>query len=169
MAEHGPIPKRSEERRRQNKPETPIDAVAVTGPVDIPKANARWHPVAKRIYDSLESSGQAKFYEASDWSTAYMLAESLSRDLNPQFVGLAEKKTVDRDGELTTETKPVMQRLPLKGASLAAYLKGFAALGVTEGDRRRMGIEIDRKPQKPELASVSVMDRYRTAYGNGGS
>lgn len=165
MAEHGPIPKRSEERRRQNKPETPLDKVDAVGPVEIPKANAKWHPVAKRIYDSLESSGQAKFYEASDWSTAYMLAESLSRDLNPQFVGLSEKNSVTKDGTLTTETKPVMQRLPLKGASLAAYLKGFAALGVTEGDRRRMGIEIERKPKTPALALISVMDEYRESLG----
>ena len=165
MAEHGPIPKRSEERRRQNKPETPLDKVDATGPVAIPKANPKWHPVAKSIYESLKSSGEAKFYEPSDWSTAYMLAESLSRDLNPQFVGMAEKKSVAKDGTLTDETKPVMQRLPLKGASLAAYLKGFAALGVTEGDRRRMGIEIDRKPQKPKLAEVTVMDEYRDALG----
>lgn len=165
MGSRGPIPKREAERMGHSKPKDPIDAVAVTGPVSIPKANPKWHPVAKRIYDSLESSGQAKFYEASDWSTAYMLAESLSRDLNPQFVGLAEKKSVTKDGTLATETKPVMQRLPLKGASLAAYLKGFAALGVTEGDRRRMGIEIDRKPQKPALAAVTVMDEYRDALG----
>ena len=165
MAEHGPIPKRSEERRRQNKPETPIDKVDAVGPVAIPKANAKWHPVAKSIYESLQPSGQAKFYEPSDWSTAYLLAESLSRDLNPQFVGLSEKTSVTKDGTRNVETKPVMQRLPLKGASLAAYLKGFAALGVTEGDRRRMGIEIDRKPQKPKLAEVTVMDEYRDALG----
>ena len=165
MAAHGPVPKRTEERRRRNKPEIPVAQVEVVGPVAIPKANPKWHPVAKSIFESLQSSGQSKFYEASDWSTAYLLAESLSRDLNPQFVGLAEKKTVTKDGALTTETKPVMQRLPLKGASLAAYLKGFAALGVTEGDRRRMGIEIDRKPQKPALAEVTVMDEYRDALG----
>jgi hypothetical protein len=165
MAAHGPIPKRSEERRRRNKPETPIDKVQAVGPVTIPSANPKWHPVAKRIYESLESSGQSKFYESSDWATAYLLAESLSRDLEPQFITIAEKKTVTKAGTVTVEDKPLMLRLPLKGASLAAYLKGFAALGVTEGDRRRIGIEIDRKPKAPGLASVSVMDEYRDAFG----
>ena len=155
MAEHGPIPKRSEERRRENKPSTPLDKVDAVGPVAIPKANPKWHPVAKRIYESLKSSGQWQFYEASDWAAAYLLAESLSRDLKVKVVGediLSGKKFRDYE--------------PLKGASLAAYLKGFAALGVTEGDRRRMGIEIDRKPQKPELAAVTVMDEYRDALGS---
>jgi len=153
MAEHGPIPKRSEERRRENKPSTPLDKVDAVGPVAIPKANPKWHPVAKRIYGSLRSSGQSKFYEASDWAAAYLLAESLSRDLKPQVVG-----------EDVLTGKAFRADKPLKGASLAAYLKGFAALGVTEGDRRRMGIEIDRKPKKPELASVAVMDEYRAAF-----
>ena len=153
MAVHGPIPKRSEELRRRNKPETPIDKVDAVGSVQIPPADPKWHPTARLIYDSLPSSGQAKFYEPSDWSTAYLLAESLSRDLKPQSIGI------------TDEGKVIRAYVPLKGASLAAYLKGFAALGVTEGDRRRMGIEIDRKPQKPELAAVTVMDEYRDALG----
>jgi hypothetical protein len=150
MGAHGPIPKRSEERRRANKPETPIDAVDVAGPVEIPPANPKWHPTAKRIYESLRTSGQAKFYEPSDWSAAYLLAESLSRDLKPQVVAF-DKVT----------SKVIRACVPLKGPSLAAYLKGFAALGVTEGDRRRMGIEIDRKPSAPKLAGVTVMDDYR--------
>jgi len=163
MGSRGPIPKREAERMGHSKPETPLDKVDAVGPVAIPKANAKWHPVAKHIYESLQPSGQAKFYEPSDWSTAYLLAESLSRDLNPQFVGLSEKNSVMKDGTRTTETKPVMQRLPLKGASLAAYLKGFAALGVTEGDRRRMGIEIDRrKVEKP--AVVRKLADYRDPF-----
>ena len=154
MAEHGPIPKRSEERRRRNKPDTPQDTVPVSGPVTIPLADSKWHPIAKRIYESLESSGQSVFYEPSDWAAAYLLAESLSRDLKPQMVAFDEVKG-----------KVIRAYVPVKGASLAAYLKAFAALGVTEGDRRRMGIEIDRKPPEPMLASVSVMDEYRDALG----
>lgn len=154
MAEHGPIPKRSEERRRENKPSTPLDKVDAVGPVAIPKAPTTWHPVAKRIYESLKSSGQSKFYEASDWAAAYLLAESMSRDLKPQMVAFDQEKS-----------EVIRACVPLKGASLAAYLKGFAALGVTEGDRRRMGIEIDRKARKPALTAVTVMDEYRDALG----
>jgi hypothetical protein len=151
MAAHGPVPKRTEERRRRNKPDVPTDTVPVTGPVAIPPAHPHWHKIATQIYESLRSSGQAKFYEASDWAAAYLLAESMSRDLKPQMVAFDEVRG-----------KVIRAYVPLKGASLAAYLKGFAALGVTEGDRRRMGIEVERK-QKPPLATVSVMDEYRDA------
>lgn len=148
----GPIPKRTEERRRRNK-DNPVDTIAASGPVTIPRACAKWHAIAKRIYNSLAPSGQSKFYEASDWATAYLLAESLSRDLKPQAVGY---------DELTHKT--IRAYIPLKGASLSAYLKAFAVLGMTEGDRRRMGIEITRTPAKA-LAAVSVMDEYKASLG----
>jgi len=153
MGARGPVPKRSEERRRMNEPEIPIDKVAAVGPVAIPPANPRWHKIATQIYESLEVSGQATFYEPSDWAAAYLLAEALSRDLKPQAIGVS-----------IITGRVVRATVPLKGGSLAAYLKAFAALGVTEGDRRRIGIEIDRKPA-PKLAPVSVMDEYRTALG----
>lgn len=158
----GPIGKRTEERRRRNKPERPVDRVAIGGDVDdlfgpdlpdeqvehrieveelpdveVPPADAGWHPLAKMLYDSLKQSGQSHFYEPSDWATAYLLCESISRDLEEQVVGTTESGMTIKDF------------IPMKGASLAAYLKGFAALGMTEGDRRRMSIELTRaQPSK---------------------
>jgi hypothetical protein len=97
----------------------------------------KWHPVAKHWYDSLPESGQSIYYQPSDWAIAYLLAESLSRDFKPQFVGVNEES-----GE------PIFETIPLKGASLGAYLKGFTALLATEGDRRRMQIELERESLK---------------------
>jgi hypothetical protein len=155
MGEHGPIPKRSEERRRRNKPESPAETVEVAGTVEMPPAPRGWHAIARGLYESLQDSGQSKFFEPSDWQAAYLLCESLSRDLKPQAVGVS----------LVTG-KILKARQPLKGASLAAYLKAFSALGVAEGDRRRMGIEISRRTDKPSLAPVTVMDEYRDAFGD---
>lgn len=158
MGVHGPVPKRTAERRRQNKPATPLDSIQVIGSVRIPPANPKWHAIAKRLYLSLRTSGQAKFYEESDWSVAYLLAESLSRDLKPKVVAVT--------GAMNPDTAKIIRAyVPISGASLSSYLKAFAVLGVTEGDRRRIGIEIERAPAKPELASVSVMDEYRDALG----
>lgn len=97
-------------------------------------AEQSWHPVALNWYNSLPESGQSIYYQPSDWAIAYLLAESLSRDFKPQVVGINEET-----GE------PVFERIPLKGASLGAYLKGFTALLATEGDRRRMQIELERE------------------------
>lgn len=100
-----------------------------------------WHPVAKFWYDSLPESGQSALYQPSDWAIAYLLAESLSRDFKPQFIGMSE-------GSDGGPGEPIFEKIPLKGASLGAYLKGFTALLATEGDRRRMAIELERESLK---------------------
>jgi hypothetical protein len=136
MGERGPPPKRADKRRRHTKQEDKPDSVPVNGAVKPPPVNSDWHPIAKRWFKSLKDSGQSIYYEPSDWGMAYVLAESMSRDLNPQVVAVPEST-----GE------PVFETVPMKGASLAAYLKGMTALLVSEADRRRAGVELTRKPE----------------------
>lgn len=147
---HGPVPKRADERRRRNKVDT--TQVEVVGEVEAPPAVRGWHALAKKWYESLTTSGQAKFYEPSDWAVAQLIAESISRDLKPQFVGISEST-----GEALYEA------IPMKGASLAAYLKAMSALMVTEGDRRRAQLEITRRAAAPVEAPAGVtrLDDYR--------
>jgi hypothetical protein len=135
MGSRGPVPKRSDQRRRQNKKPKPATAPSAVEKVIRPPVNAKWHPAAKRWYTSLAKSGQAAFYEPSDWAIAYLVAESISRDLKPQVVGIHPETG-----------KAVMATIPMKGASLAAYSKVMTNLLVTEGDRRRAGIELQRPP-----------------------
>lgn len=156
----GPIGKRSEEKRRRNLPDRPVDRVAVGGDIDdlfgddmpdervetriqadlaakpvlMPDPDPDWHAVATMIYESLPESGQSIFFEPSDWAAAYLICESISRDLSEQYVNIG------------TALEPEMekQKVPMKGANLAAYLKGLGELGVTEGARRRLSIELTR-------------------------
>lgn len=115
-----------------------------------------WHPIAKRWFHSLRESAQSKFYEPSDWAMARIVAESISRDLKPQVVGVQE------DGEVIYAT------IPMKGAALAAYLKAMTALMVSEGDRRRLKIEIDRSsPEDAENDDVPNLDDYRDRAASG--
>lgn len=142
----GPVPKKDAERRRRNKtPESegslsaiPAEVVdldkAIAGEVEIPEMDADWHPIAKQMWESQIKSGQVLWMEPSDWAILYTLCESLSRDLKPQVIGISEETG-----------KPIMATIPLKGASLNAYLKAFASLLMTEGDRRRLRIELERQ------------------------
>ena len=77
----GPVPKRSSERRRRNKDGQVDTATALPGRVPQPPAEAEWEPLARDWYLSLAESGQAQFYEPSDWQTARILADVLSRNL----------------------------------------------------------------------------------------
>lgn len=146
MGVKGPVPKRSDQRRRTNKPAIPLrkPQAGAGAKVLAPRADPKWHPVARRWYLSLAKSGQAQFYEHSDWATAVVVAESMSRDLMPQVVGTTES------GEILRDT------IPLKGASLSAYLRAFSVLLVTEGDRRRVQVELQRVEEDPEGARVDA-------------
>lgn len=155
MGNRGPIPKRDDERRRRNKPvvETTVVEADVDPEYVVPEADPKWHPIASQWYLSLAQSAQAEFYQPSDWATAYILAESISRDLNPQFVAVSE-----------TTGEAIYERIPMKGASLSAYLKGFTALMVTEGDRRRARMEIEREQPAPaKVASLAEKRASRLA------
>ena len=132
----GPVPVRTDQRRRTNAPEGVQVTKAPAAPVVVaPPADPLWHTVASRWFESLKTSGQSAFYEDSDWATAYLLAESMSRSLS----------TGD----------------PVTGAELAAWLKGMTPLMVTEGDRRRARLELERPSVEEVPADVSELDEYR--------
>ncbi|MFD9150580.1 hypothetical protein ACFWDF_25555 [Streptomyces diastaticus] len=139
MGTRGPIPKRSEERRRVNKVDGPNLAKAPSGPPvdmpDLPAPDPLWHPIATDWYLSLQESGQAAFYQPSDWAMARYAAELMSR-------GLATDK-------------------PPNGQYVAALNSVMASLLTTEGDRRRARIELERKKTGPTLAPVKPLDAYR--------
>ena len=150
----GPPPKRDAERRRSNDPALgPATVADGAADVVVPDADPDWHPVARMWFESLAGSGQSVFYEPSDWATAYVVAESISREFGgqPIVVGSGKDATVE------------MHNLPPKGASLAAWLKAMTSLMVTEGDRRRLRLELARPPADEESGggSVSELDESR--------
>lgn len=152
----GPVPKRSDQRRRKNKVAEPDKVALPAVPVGVPPADEGWHPIARAWFESLEASGQSRFYEPSDWQTAFLLAESMSRELKPQFVGLNQES-----GE------PVFAKVPIKGTSLSSMLKAMTSLLVTEGDRRRARLELERGAAgAPASEGVADLDDYRRRLAN---
>lgn len=174
----GPVPKRDAERRRANEPaggpaehlnveDLPVaDPDSLLGRIkagfepeqldgsefrEVGTDRSTWHPLAQRIYDAALSSAQAALYEPSDWAVLALLCESLSRDLRPQLAGVTQ-------GE---NSEPIYERMPVKGASLSAYLKGFTSLMMTEGDRRRMRLEVDRRQPQGVKAGVTDLKTRR--------
>ncbi|MCM8548897.1 hypothetical protein [Streptomyces sp. STCH 565 A] len=143
MGAHGPIPKRSEERRRRNKADGPELVQAPSGPPadlpDLPGPDPAWHEIAYDWYLSLRESGQAAFYQPSDWAVARYAAELMSR-------GLASDR-------------------PPNGQYVAALDSMMARLLTTEGDRRRARIELERQPAERPLAAVQPLDAYRDLTG----
>lgn len=152
----GPVPTPSDQRRRVNQPEIPIDKDIERRPAAPYPADARWHPTAIQWYDALAESGQSDRYQQSDWATAYFIAEVMSRDLLPTVHGV----------DLATGV-PTLARQQVTGASVQAFLKACTALLATEGDRRRLRIELAKGDQKtPDLPDgVPSLDDYRDRTG----
>ena len=152
----GPPPKRSDQRRRVNPTagEARLASASQAESLEavMPPADDDWHPVARRWYESLAGSGQAVFYQASDWGQAFVMAEAVSRELSPQPV-------VDKEGNVT------MVSLPMKGASLSAFLKGCTDLLVSETARRRAAVELQRpKPDEgDEPAGVTDIRAWKAS------
>lgn len=155
----GPVPKRSEERRRRNtttESGAPLetDKVEVDEPPVEPFApNEKWHPDAAEFYQACIDSAQSRFYEPSDWAALKFVTEVMSRHLKPVPV-----VTTSADGSTEVE----MIKMPIKGADLSALVKAWGVLLVTEGDRRRLRLEIQRgadKPVGPVSAEDVVADR----------
>lgn len=103
-----------------------------------------WHPLARDWYRSLAESAQAQFYEPSDWQTARVLTELLSRSL--------------RSGRVTA-------------ALVERWQVGATELLTTEGARRRARLELERQTdgagQAQEAPVVSELDDYRRRRGAG--
>lgn len=144
----GPAPKREDERVRRHEPAVATTRVNVVeliqNDVEIPVPNVEWHPIASMVFESLTGSAQCVYFEPSDWAAAYLLCESISRDLRPQVIAYDE-----------IEHKVVKATKPIRGSNLTAYIKMMTNLLMTEVDRRRAGIEIERAVQLADLERES--------------
>lgn len=143
MSQGGPIPKRSEERRRTNKDVVGVEKVPAGSalPCPPPEADPTWHPIALQWWDALAESGQAIFYEPSDWAQAYFIAEAMTSCCS-----------VPR-GRMSSEM--------FKGVITAT-----SSLMTTEGERRRLRIELKRADvQDTETAGVIALRDYKQNIG----
>ena len=118
MGMYGPIPKRDSERIRQNKPLVPTEIVQISGEVPVPDLDIpNAHPMITDFYESLRDSAQSKYYEPSDWQYARLTMVFLD--------GLLKAGRVN-------------------GNILAVVNSMLGALLVTEGERRRVRMEVER-------------------------
>ena len=126
----GPVPKRDDERIRRNTPDVETDKLEIEGDVVVPPLNLPFepHPMVQDFYDSLVISGQSKFYEPSDWEYARLVCFIMQT--------------------IVTSPRPSSEMFKALQTAMSNLL-------VTEGDRRRLRLEIARSEKKAETEDES--------------
>ncbi|AAC18448.1 hypothetical protein SEA_LAKES_5 [Mycobacterium phage Lakes] len=154
MGTRGPIGKRDEERVRRNTPENPTETISMIGTVEIPELGdmsymGETHPLIEEMYDAIKQSAAVKFYEPTDWQFARLALYTLNQEL------IAAKH----------------QGKPIGAMKLTAINQMLSALLLTEGDRRRVRLEIERAPADPtggKVVDVTDVLKQRLAKASGG-
>lgn len=127
MGTRGPIGKRDEERVRRNTPDSPTESVSMIGPVEVPELGdishqGETHPLVTDMYESIKESAAVKFYEPTDWQFARLTLYTLNQEL------IAAKH----------------QGKPVGAMKLTAINQMLSSLLLTEGERRRARLEVER-------------------------
>ncbi|ASZ75173.1 hypothetical protein PBI_MISSWHITE_5 [Mycobacterium phage MissWhite] len=155
MGTRGPIGKRDEERVRRNINENPTETIQVIGAVEIPELGdmsymGETHPLIEEMYESIKQSAAVKYYEPTDWQFARLALYTLNQEL------IAAQH----------------QDKPIGAMKLTAINQMLSALLLTEGDRRRVRLEIERAPADPtggKVVDVTDVLKQRLAKASGGS
>lgn len=135
----GPIGKRDEERVRRNKPDQETATVTAIGVVRTPEMGdlshmGETHQLITEMYESIKQSAAVQFYEPTDWQFARLTLFTLNQELI----------AAQHSGR------------PVGAMKLTAINQMLSSLLLTEGDRRRARIEIDRAPG--EISGGKVLD-----------
>lgn len=137
MGTRGPAPKRSDQRRRRNSPERPIEQPI--GAVDAPDlALPGVHPLAESLYEAIKTSPEAQFFTPAVWQRARISTQVLSNALNA-------------GGKMSA----------IMYSALQSDWKDFL---ISPADQRRLGIEVQRADTGPDLEEewlVAKLDDYR--------
>lgn len=132
----GPVPNHSDDLSRPRSRRNPDNVVTkgVRKPVVKPPGRDTWEPFVKEFYDSLGSSGQSDFYQESDWHYARLVCDQLD----------AHYVSGMRSGQM-----------------FQSIMAAMTSLLATEGERRRVKIELtEPKPTGP-TAGVTAMEEAR--------
>lgn len=142
MGARGPVPNRSENLSRDRDSTRGGDRAPITKgtlrDVTIPEPDPAWHPIARMLWDSMIDSGQADFFQSSDWAYAFSVMDDLS----------LYKQSTKRSSMM-----------------FAALESAFARLLITEADRRRARIELQAPPPDETPAAVLAIADYKEVLG----
>uniref|UniRef100_UPI001E5262E4 phage terminase small subunit n=1 Tax=Mycobacteroides abscessus TaxID=36809 RepID=UPI001E5262E4 len=109
------------------------------------------HPFVVEFYESIRQSAQSNYYEPSDWQFARLTMYALNEELNAVY------QSGDNKGK----------KKPLGVMKLQVINQMMSTLLLTEGDRRRVRMEIERNaaPTAEGGKVLTMADHFKQALG----
>jgi hypothetical protein len=148
MGAHGPVPKRSDARRRRNLEGGSVDKVTTAGAVRIPALPKGTHRIARQWYLALKASGQAQYFEPSDWAVAQLVCEQITRLMAASSLAVSARD---------------YQHIAIPGSQFAGIWTAMNDLLSTEASRRRVRLEVERETgaAEEEPAGITAIEEFR--------
>ena|SRR6185295_15448774 len=135
MGTRGPVPKRTSQRlgHLTKAEKAAPTTVKAVGAVVVPDPDPSWHRLALDWYRSLAESAHGELMEPSDWAAARLVAHEMTR---------------------------MLELLP-NAAMLGKIWAAMGELMTTEGARRRLKVEVERRKLSAALAPVAQLNDFR--------
>ena len=150
MGSRGPIGEREENlarpRDRRGSDEQPTKRGQLRDLQIDWEPDPNWSDFTKQVWASASASGMSDFYQDTDYAELWFICQELDRYSQP--------KVYAKTGELYYKHSPEMVK---------ALLTGLSNLGFTEGDRRRIRVELDAPEPEKSSAAVVALSLYQGA------
>lgn len=149
MGSRGPVPSRDDDlardRSRKGGDQTPVTkGTGKTPHLWFP--DPEWTPLAVDLFNSATTSGQTDFYQDTDWAMLKMLCSEI---------------TAYERSQAPWETDDGRTIYPKRnGQWLSAIMSLASTLLLTEGDRRRVRIELSTPDPVQRDFRVVAMESY---------
>lgn len=140
----GKVQKKANEKVGHYQPVSGDARPGMLKPVRRPNADRKnWHPRATAWYDSLSESGQADYFQNSDWAQAKIIADMLTHAYSMGFMRQAQ--------------------------FMDTIMSAMAKLGTTEADRRQLlRLELEHEAEVKDgpgqLAEVAYLELLEGGY-----
>lgn len=169
----GPVPQATRRRRNvDSKPRSTGERKKVLWPA-VPD---KWHPIAKMLYASAQSSGQVDFYQQSDVAYLFFVCDQVDYYMRSGEVVVQHEKDdkgnfiLDEDGNripvLDENGQPKRIAVGKRSAMmLKAIFDQFEALLISEGDRRRLRMELKEPEPDEEPPELIMLSEYKANIG----
>lgn len=123
------------ERKRKERGSTVTRGASI--PANIPEPDVDWCHAARQIWDAMLESGGCAYFESSDYAVLYMICDQIDH-------------LYQQGGRRSPE-------------HLRVIMQTLGTLLATEGDRRKLRIELEKSDQSEATIFASVDSLFSSA------